>query len=217
MGQKVHPTGFRIGSFYSWSSQWYAPARDYFRQILEDEKLRSYLTKRLVLAGVTKVEIKRSINVINIVLHVARPGVVIGRGGATLKALQDEVAEIASPAKLAEKGKHVNLDVIEAENPELEAPVIAQRLADQLIKRYPHRRAIAQAIDRVRQAGAKGIKIQLSGRIGGAEISRREKYSQGTVPTQTLRSDISYAEFPALTKSGYVGIKVWINRGEREA
>lgn len=216
MGQKVNPTGFRIGSFITWSSQWFADAKDYYRQVLEDEKLRTHLSKRLVLAGVTQIEIKRSINVINILLHVARPGVVIGRGGATLKSLQDEVEAIVTPVSTKSRGKHVNLDVIEVENPELEAAVIAQRLADQLIKRYPHRRAIAQALDKVRQAGAKGVKIQLSGRIGGAEISRREKYSQGTVPTQTLRSDISYCEFPALTKSGYVGIKVWINRGEKE-
>lgn len=173
--------------------------------------------KRLVMAGVTKIEIKRSINSINVVLHVARPGVVIGRGGSTLKSLQDDVEKIVAKAAPSARGKRISLDVVEVENPELESSVVAQRLVDQLIKRYPHRRAISQALERVKQAGALGIKIQLSGRINGAEISRREKYSVGTVPTQTLRNDISYAEVPALTKSGYVGVKVWINKGEKEA
>ena len=109
------------------------------------------------------------------------------------------------------------IDVVQIDQPDLEAKLVAQRIADQLINRYPHRRAVGQAMERVSQAGAKGVKIQLSGRIGGAEISRREKYSQGTVPSQTLRSNISYAHFPALTKSGYVGVKVWVNRGEKGA
>lgn len=217
MGQKVHPTGFRLGPLYTWNSQWYANKNEYRNQILEDERLREFLMKRLVMAGVTKIEIKRSINSINIVLHVARPGVVIGRGGSTLKSLQDEVEKIVAKAEPSARGKRISLDVVEVENPEIESSVVAQRLVDQLIKRYPHRRAISQALERVKQAGALGIKIQLSGRINGAEISRREKYSVGTVPTQTLRNDISYAEVPALTKSGYVGVKVWINKGEKEA
>lgn len=216
MGQKVHPTGFRLGPLYTWNSQWYAQRGEYRDQILEDERLRGFLQKRLTMAGVTRIEIKRSINSIVIILHVSRPGVVIGRGGATLKALQDDLEKIVEKAAPRAKGKHVSLEVVEVENAELEAAVVAQRLVDQLIKRYPHRRAISQALDRVKQAGALGIKIQLSGRINGAEISRREKYSTGTVPTQTLRNDINYAEVPALTKSGYVGVKVWINRGEKE-
>lgn len=216
MGQKVNPTGFRMGPLYTWSSQWYAEHHDYQKQVLEDQLLRKFLSKRLLLAGVTKIEIKRSINSVNIVLHVVRPGVVIGRGGSTLKELQDEVVHIVSIDPANPKGKRISLDVLEVESPELEASVVAQRLVDQLIKRYPHRRAVAQALERVKQAGAKGIKIQLSGRINGAEISRREKYKDGTVPTQTLRNDVSYAHIPALTKSGYVGVKVWINRGEAE-
>lgn len=217
MGQKVHPIGFRLGPLYTWSSQWYAQKKEYRDQILEDEKLRKFLTKRLPMAGVTKIEIKRSINSIVIALSVARPGVVIGRGGATLKLLQDDLEKIVEESAPQAKGKRISLDVVEVESPELEAAVVAQRLVDQLIKRYPHRRAISQALERVKQAGALGVKIQLSGRINGAEISRREKYSTGTVPAQTLRNDISYAEVPALTKSGYVGVKVWINRGEKEA
>jgi small subunit ribosomal protein S3 len=142
--------------------------------------------------------------------------VVIGRGGATLKELQESVAAIIAGDPTKPKGKRATIDVVEVENPDVEASVIAGRIADQLIKRYPHRRAVSQAIERVKQAGAKGIKIQLSGRINGAEISRREKFADGTVPTQSLRHDISYAGVPALTKSGYVGVKVWIDRGEKE-
>ncbi|MBI5356494.1 30S ribosomal protein S3 [Candidatus Collierbacteria bacterium] len=215
MGQKVHPTGFRLGPLYTWASQWYAEKGNYQEQIFEDQSLRLFLTKRLTLAGITKIEIKRSINTINIILHVARPGVVIGRGGSTLKALQDELEGMIEVSKSGNKGKRIGLDVVEVENAEQEAAIVAQRIADQLVKRYPSRRAVSQALDKVRQAGALGIKIQLSGRINGAEISRREKYSSGTVPTQTLRNDISYAQVPALTRSGYVGVKVWINRGEK--
>ena len=215
MGQKVHPTGFRLGPLYSWVSQWYAEKTNYREQIFEDQNLRAFLAKRLSLAGITKIEIKRSINAVNIVLHVARPGVVIGRGGSTLKALQEELENMIEAGKGRNKGKRIGLDVVEVENPDQEAAVVAQRIADQLVKRYPSRRAVSQALDKVRQAGALGIKIQLSGRINGAEISRREKYSSGTVPTQTLRNDISYAQVPALTRSGYVGVKVWINRGEK--
>lgn len=215
MGQKVHPTGFRLGPLYTWTSQWFASGREYRDQVLQDEQIREFLMKRLVLAGVTSIEVKRSINALHITIHVARPGVVIGRGGSTLKELQEDLSKMVSASTMNQKGTNVDLDVVEVERPELEARLVAQRLADQLIKRYPHRRAIAQTIERVRQAGAKGIKIQLSGRINGAEIGRREKFSEGTVPTQTLRCDISFAQFPALTKSGYVGIKVWINRGEK--
>jgi small subunit ribosomal protein S3 len=215
MGQKVHPTGFRLGPLYTWVSQWYAEKTNYREQIFEDQNLRAFLAKRLSLAGITKIEIKRSINAVNIVLHVARPGVVIGRGGSTLKALQEELENMIEAGKGRNKGKRIGLDVVEVENPDQEAAVVAQRIADQLVKRYPSRRAVSQALDKVRQAGALGIKIQLSGRINGAEISRREKYSSGTVPTQTLRNDISYAQVPALTRSGYVGVKVWINRGEK--
>lgn len=216
MGQKVNPTGFRLGPLYTWSSQWYAEKKDYRQQVFEDLAIRSYLLNRLVLAGVTNVEIKRSINVINILLHVARPGVVIGRGGSNLKELQEELEQLVKINVLGSKGRRVGLEVVEVENPDVEAGVVAQRIADQLVKRYPYRRAVSQALDRIMQAGAKGVKIQLSGRINGAEISRREKYKRGSIPTQTLRCDISYTHVPALTKSGYIGVKVWINRGEKE-
>ncbi len=216
MGQKVNPRGLRLGIIYQPSSQWYADKRLYSRLALQDIKLKRFLSQRLKLAGLTQVEIKRSINIINIILHVSRPGVVIGRGGANLELLKKEIAQLLRSLGESVKTKFT-LDVKEVKQPDLSARLIAQRLAEQLIKRYPHRRAVAQAIEKVMAAGAQGVKIQLSGRIAGAEIGRTEKYTQGTVPTQTLRADIDYAHIPALTRSGYVGVKVWINRGEEHA
>lgn len=215
MGQKVNPKGFRLGVIYKPSSKWYADKSNYKHFVLQDIKLRRFLMDRLKLAGIVSVEIERSINVIQVVLHVSRPGVVIGRGGSNLELLKKEVEEF-----LAKEGKsdkiRFQLDVKEVKNPDLSAKLVAERISEQLIKRYPHRRAIAQAQERVMSSGAKGVKIQLSGRIGGAEISRQEKYASGTIPTQTLRADIDYAEVPSLTRSGYVGIKVWIYKGEAE-
>lgn len=208
MGKKVNPISFRIGPLLKWSSRWYANDRVYKKQVLEDIKLREFIRSRLANAGITKIEIERSINNVHLILHVSRPGVVIGRGGTTLSELQKTIAKMVNI--------QASLDVEQVEKPDLEAQLIAERIAAQLVNRYPPRRAAVQTLERVMQAGACGIKIQLAGRVGGAEISRTEKYAKGTIPTQTLRSDISYAQVPALTKSGYVGVKVWINRGEKE-
>lgn len=216
MGQKVNPIGFRTGILVSSKSRWYAEGKAYRDQVLKDLRLREFLEQRLVSAGVVKIDIERSINKVNVVLHVARPGVVIGRGGSMLKELQLGIAKMLNADSPGSNVTSANLDVVQVEQPDLEARLVAQRLADQIKNRYPHRRAVAQAIERVMRAGAKGVKLQLSGRIGGAEIGRVEKYHQGTVPTQTLRSDLSFAQVPSLTKSGYVGVKVWINRGEKE-
>lgn len=215
MGQKINPVGFRIGTVYKPSSRWYAEGAQYRTLVLQDIKLRRFLMDRLKLAGIVKVDIERSINTINITLHVARPGVVIGRGGANLEILKKEIAALLRKLGESEKTKFT-LDVKEVAKPDLSAKLVAERISEQLIKRYPHRRAISQAIERVMNAGAKGVKIQLSGRIGGAEIGRTEKYGEGTVPTQTIRAEIDYADVPSLTRSGYVGIKVWINKGEVE-
>jgi small subunit ribosomal protein S3 len=215
MGQKVNPTGFRIGNTFTWKSTWYASAKDYAQKVLEDKMIRDFFEKKLSNAGLDRVEIDRSINVIKIRLHVSRPGVVIGRGGANLEELKNELARLMKVNPNDPKGMKVSIDeIVEVKNPDLSAKFVAERITDQLKKRYPHRRAVAQALERVMNAGAKGVKIQLSGRIGGAEIGRTEKYSEGTVPTQTLRNIIDYYESPALTRSGYVGIKVWINKGE---
>jgi small subunit ribosomal protein S3 len=215
MGQKINPRGFRLGSLYNWSSNWYADGDDYHKFLLEDFKLRKFLLDRLQLAGITQVQIDRSINTVNITVHVARPGVVIGRGGSGLEELKKELNKKLTPiTKKNQKQPKFELNVVEVKQPDLSARLVGLRLADQLIKRYPHRRAIAQGLEKVMSAGALGVKIVLSGRIGGAEIGRQEKYTQGSVPLSTIRADIDYFEQPAFTKFGYVGIKVWIYKGE---
>jgi small subunit ribosomal protein S3 len=215
MGQKVNPTAFRLGILYKSSSVWYANKEEYQELVLQDIKIKSFIMERLKLAGIVEVNVERSINTIKIVIHAGRPGVVIGRGGANLdllkKELQEYLKKIGAPSTLKQE-----LDVVEVKNPDMSAKLVGERISEQLIKRYPHRRAVAQAQERVMAAGAKGVKLQLSGRIGGAEISRSEKYSTGSIPTQTLRSDIDFAKVAALTRSGYVGIKVWIYKGESE-
>jgi len=216
MGQKIHPFGFRLGPLYTWKSRWFVANSDSYKaQILEDHQLRQFLDDKLKTAGLNSVVIERSINTITIILHVSRPGVVIGRGGSNLEQLKKDVLKklkISSDSKTTK----VDLKVEEEKNPDIQAKLIIQRLIDQLEHRYPHRRAANQAMEKAIAAGAKGIKIIFSGRINGAEIGRTEKYTNGTVPTQTLRADIDYAEKPALTRSGFVGIKVYVYKGERQ-
>lgn len=216
MGQKANPTGFRLQDSKAWKSRWFVESdEDYKRFLIEDIELRKFLMDKLRSAGIVNVEIERSINTIKIILEVARPGVVIGRGGSGLENLKKLIAQKIKSEK-GKKGPKIELSEIrEVKNPDLSATLVCQRLVDQLEKRYPHRRAVNQAIDRVMNAGAKGVKIAFSGRIAGAEISRTEKYSRGSMPLQTLRADIDYAQTPALTKSGYIGVKVWINKGEK--
>ena len=215
MGQKVNPKSFRLGIIYKPSSRWYAGKKDYSHYALEDMKLKKYVFDKLKLAGIVEVEVERSINTMRIVVFASRPGVVIGRGGTNLEVLKTDIEKfIQSLTKT--KATKIQLDIKEVKNPDTSAKLVGERIAEQLIKRYPHRRAITQAQERVMAGGAKGVKIQLSGRINGAEIARQEKYAVGTIPTQTLRSDIDYAIVPALTRSGYIGIKVWIYKGEVE-
>lgn len=213
MGQKVNPTGFRLGSYLNWKSLWYADDSKYSQHVLSDFKLRKYLNQKLKNAGVVEISIERSISALKITLYVSRPGVVIGRGGANLEEVKKAVEALLKKMKADPKIK-VELRVEEVKEANLSAKLVLEKISEQLAKRYPHRRAVQQAIEKVMGAGAKGVKIALSGRIEGAEISRNEKYSQGTVPTQTLRANIDYAESPSYTKSGYVGIKVWIYKGE---
>ena len=217
MGQKVNPVGFRLPISKAWKSRWFAESdAEYRKFLLEDIKHRRFLMDKLRPAGIVNVGIERSINMIKIILEVARPGVVIGRGGSGLESLKKLITQQIKPEK-GKKGPKIELSEIrEVKNPDLSAVLVCQRLVDQLQKRYPHRRAVNQAIDRVMNAGAKGVKIVFDGRIAGAEISRTEKYGRGSVPLQTLRADIDYAQTPAFTKSGYIGIKVWIHKGERE-
>lgn len=216
MGQKVNPFGFRLGPLYTWKSRWFADDNTYQEFVLQDFKLRKFLKERLKLAGINQVEIERSINTTKVILHVARPGVVIGRGGSNIEQLKEEISSQFGINKKDPKAPKIEVEVTEVKDSETSSYLVAQRIAEQLSKRYPHRRAVSQAIDRVMGAGAKGVKIVLAGRIAGAEISRTEKYSRGSVPTQTIRADIDYAQYPSLTKFGYIGIKVWIYKGERE-
>lgn len=214
MGQKVHPTGFRLGSTFTWKSRWFADQDKYADKVLEDFKLRQYFKQKLATAGLVSVDIERSLTALKVFIHVAKPGVVIGKGGTNLEEVKKEVNQLVNVGK--EKKNHVKIDlrVEEVLKPDLSAKLVAERIAGQLEKRYPHRRAVAQALEKVTQAGAKGVKIVLSGRIGGADIGRTEKYFEGSVPTQKLRANIDYHQVPAHTRSGYVGIKVWVYKGE---
>ncbi|MBU0974548.1 30S ribosomal protein S3 [Patescibacteria group bacterium] len=214
MGQKVNPTSFRIGSTFSWKSRWFANPSDYSDRVVEDYTVRKFLNDKLISAGVTNVEIERSLKAIKVILFVSRPGVVIGKGGANLEVIKKEIERILNVSKLQKDKVKIDLRVEEVRKPDLSSKLVAERIVNQLIKRFPHRRAVMQALEKTMQAGAKGIKIQLSGRINGAEIGRTEKYFQGSVPTQTIRANIDYFQVPARTRSGYVGIKVWIYKGE---
>ena len=214
MGQKVNPINLRTGGIFTWKSLWFATKADYSNRVLEDFKIRKYLEANLANAGIVEIAIKRSINKLMIVLAVSRPGVVIGKGGTNLEKVKKGVERIVNVAKDKKEKARIELKVEEVKKPDLSAKLVVEKIISQLIARYPHRRAINQAMERVMSAGAKGVKIQLSGRIGGAEIGRQEKYFQGSVPTQTMRANIDYYEQPAKTRSGYVGIKVWIYKGE---
>jgi len=215
MGQKINPVGFRIGSFLPWRSRWFADKGRYEDYLIEDIKIRRSLMKKLKLAGIINVEIERLPKNIVITMTVSRPGVVIGRGGTGLEDLKKFILEIIRKSR-GEKIKDLKIDlqVNDIKNPELSAYLVASRIVSDLERRMPHRRVITRTIDRVMQAGADGIKIIISGRIGGAEISRVEKYQEGSVPTQTLRESIDYAQMPALLKKGYVGVKVFIHKKE---
>ncbi len=214
MGKKVNPISFRIGGLYSWSSNWYANKKDFKKILLEDVALRKYLMNRLKLAGIVGVKIERSINKIKIVPQVTRPGIVIGRGGSGLEELKKALAKMVS---VPDPEKNLEISPEEVKNPDLSAMFVAQKIAEQIIKRMPHRYIVRKALERTSSAGAEGIKIILAGRISGAEIARRETFTQGKLPLQTLRAKIDFAEVPALTRSGYVGVKVWIYQGEQNA
>ncbi|KKQ95916.1 MAG: 30S ribosomal protein S3 [Candidatus Woesebacteria bacterium GW2011_GWB1_43_14] len=213
MGQKINPIGFRVGKFIPWKSRWFVDDRSYKDMLIEDIKIRKFLMEKLKVSGITSVEIERLPKSMVITMTVSRPGVVIGRGGSGIEEIKNDILRIIKKVRgSAPKTLKIDLQVHEVKNPELSAQLVANRIIGELERRMPHRRVVARTMDRVMQSGASGIKIVLSGRIGGAEISRVEKYNQGSVPTQTLRSDIDYAQMPALLKRGYVGVKVWIHR-----
>lgn len=216
MGQKVNPTGIRIGSFLPWKSRWFADAGNFKNFLVEDIKIRRELTKKLKLAGVTSIEIERLPKSMVVTITVSRPGVVIGRGGTGIEDVKKFILGIMSEVR-GKRVKDLKIDIRinEVKNPELSAYLVAERIAGEMERRIPHRRAVQKAIERVMAAGALGIKVVLSGRINGAEISRVEKFHEGSVPSQTLRENIDYAQVPALLQRGYVGVKVWIHiKGE---
>lgn len=208
MGQKVNPLGFRLPQSKNWHSRWFAADPQVYRKnLLEDVKIRRFLMDKLKLAGIVRALIERSINKVKITLFVSRPGVVIGRGGSGLELLKKQLIKLVS---IPDPEKNLELDVIEVKKPELAARLVSLRVAEQLEKRMPYRRVANKTVERVMAAGAQGVKLMLSGRVGGAEISRSEAFQQGKIPLQTLRAEIDYAQVPALTKFGYVGVKVWI-------
>jgi small subunit ribosomal protein S3 len=217
MSQKVNPVGFRTGHFIPWKSMWFEGGKNYKNLLLEDIKIREFLMERLKVAGVDRVEIARLTKSMVITVTVSRPGVVIGRGGSGIEELKRQVVGIIKKVrgKLPTDQK-IDLQVREIKNPEISAQLVAVRIAGELERRLPHRRVLTKNMERVMSSGAKGIKIVLSGRIGGADIARNEKYHTGPVPTQTLRGNIDYAQVPALLKRGYVGIKVWINKPKED-
>ncbi len=206
MGQKINPTGLRIGVIKDWESRWYADKRNFGDTLVEDYELREYLLETLAPAGVPKVEIERTAKRVRINIHVAKPGMVIGRGGAEIEKLK---ATLEKKLK-----KDVSLNIIEIKNPDANAQLVAESIALQLEKRVSFRRALKQAIGRAMKLGAKGIKCQVSGRVGGAEIARSETYKEGTIPLQTIRADIDYGFAEAKTTYGRIGVKVWIYTGE---
>lgn len=211
MGQKVNPISFRLGSFYSAKSRWFADKRKYKDLLLEDVKIRRSLLAKLKPAGISEVEIERSINKLGVIVYVVRPGVVIGRGGTGLEDLKKFLAGLLQ-VKDKKNIPKIDLKVEPLKEPNLNAYLVAGNIAEQLEKRLPFKRILRQAADKVLSAGAKGIRIQLAGRIGGAEIARREKIQKGSIPLTTLREKIDFAKVSSLGKRGYVGVKVWIHK-----
>lgn len=206
MGQKVNPTGLRVGVIKDWESRWYADDKDFGATLVEDYKLRKFLLDRLKAAGVPKVEIERDNKRVRINVFCAKPGIVIGRGGSEIEKLKGEVEKML--------GKPVSINIVEIKQPDLDATLVAENIAGQLERRVSYRRAVKQAIGRTMRLGAKGIKVQVSGRLGGAEIARSESYHEGTIPLQTIRADIDYGFVEAATTYGRIGVKVWIYKGE---
>ncbi|MDE5994901.1 MAG: 30S ribosomal protein S3 [Oscillospiraceae bacterium] len=208
MGQKVNPTGLRIGVIKNWESRWYADKKDFADTLVSDYNLREYLLETLAPAGVPKVEIERDAKRVRINIHCAKPGMVIGRQGAEIEKLK----EICK--KKLGGDKEVFINIVEIKQPDLDAQLVAENIASQLERRISFRRALKQSIGRTMRLGARGIKVQVSGRVGGAEIARTERYHEGTIPLQTIRADIDYGFAEAKTTYGRLGVKVWIYNGE---
>ncbi len=216
MGQKVNPKLIRIGPVFNWDSRWFDDKR-YKDILLEDYYLRRAIQERLKSAGVSKVEIERSINSVKVTVYVLRPGIVIGRAGTGLEELKKFLVSFLTKGKKIKSAPKLDIRIEAVKEPNLDANLVAKNISDQLIKRLPHKRVLVFAAEKSMNAGALGIRIVLAGRIGGAEIARREKMQRGSVPLSTIRERISYASVPALTKKGYIGVKVWINVPEKKS
>lgn len=210
MGQKVNPVSFRTGEFVDWKARWFATSREFKDKLLADIKLRRALMTKLKNAGITDVVIERLPKAITIRLFVTRPGMVIGRGGSGVEEIREFIGKILDSAG----GTKIDVSIEEVREPEISARLVTNRIVQELERRLPARRVVNKSMERVMAAGARGIKVVLAGRIGGAEIGRREKYHSGSVPSQTMRANIDYAQEHASLKKGYVGVKVWIHRKE---
>ncbi len=207
MGQKVNPIGLRLGYIRGWDSNWFASKRDFSDKLIEDKQIRVYLEARMAKGGISRIVIERTIKRITLTIHTARPGMIIGKGGAEVDKIREELKKLTS--------KDVQINIFEIKRPELDAKLVAESTAQQLKARVSYRRAVKQAVAATMRVGAQGIKIKVSGRLGGAEIARSEVYKEGRVPLHTLRAEIDYASVGAKTIYGIIGIKVWIFKGER--
>ncbi|CCI85165.1 30S ribosomal protein S3 [Lactobacillus pasteurii DSM 23907 = CRBIP 24.76] len=205
MGQKINPNGFRLGVIRGWESKWYAD-RGYKETLNEDLRVRKFISEKLKDASVSTVEIERAANRINVSIHTSKPGMVIGKGGSEVEALRKQLSNLTN--------KQVHINIVEIKKPDLDAELVADSIARQLEARVAFRRAMRQATQRSMRAGAKGIKVQVSGRLNGADMARREWHTEGRVPLQTLRADIDYTWLNAFTTYGEIGVQVWVNRGE---
>lgn len=206
MGQKVHPRGLRIGITEDWRSNWYADKKEFGSLLIEDQKIRKYVKKNYQFAAIPVVQIERTREEARVTLHTARPGLIIGRKGSGIDKLKDELEELT--------GRQITIKIKEVNKPELDAQLVAESVAEQLMRRAAFRRTLRKAMDTSTNAGAEGFKIQISGRLAGAEIARTESISTGKIPLHTLRADIDYGFHEAITTYGTIGVKVWIYRGE---
>ena len=206
MGQKMHPHGLRVGVIKDWSSKWYADKKDFADYLVEDNKIRKYVKKKLYVSGISKIEIERTAKFVRVNVYTAKPGLVIGKGGNFAETLKAELEKMIN--------KEVNLNIVEVKNVDVDAQLVAENIAGQLERRISFRRAMKQCMQKTMKAGALGIKTAVSGRLGGADMARTEFYKEGTVPLQTLRADIDYGFAEADTTYGKIGCKVWIYKGE---
>ena len=206
MGQKVHPTGARLGIIKDWSSKWYADDNHFAEYLVEDQKIRKFLKKKLFAAGISKIEIERTAQMVKVNVFTAKPGIVIGKGGAGAETLKADVTKLI--------GKEVNINIVEVKAIDTDAQLVAENIAGQLERRISFRRAMKQCMQKTMKSGALGIKTAVSGRLGGADMARTEFYKEGNIPLQTLRADIDYGFAEADTTYGKIGVKVWIYKGE---